>query len=138
MPAPYESMTGADGRTRCLTGTVWETAAGFARVVRHGRHIAVSGTTATLGDRAIGGQDAAAQTHFAIDKIDGALQSLGAALTDVVRTRVYVRHVRDWEAVARAHGGRFGRIQPGNTLVGAQLNGDEYLVEVEADAIVGV
>lgn len=138
MPAPYETRAGADGRTRCLSGTVWETAAGFARAIRHGQHIAVSGTTATLGDRAIGGQDAASQTHFAIDKVEGALQSLGAALTDVVRTRVYVRHVRDWEAVARAHGERFGRIQPANTLVGAELIGDEYLVEVEADAIVNV
>ena len=137
MPAPYETVTGADGRSRCLSGTVWETAAGFARAVRHGRHIAVSGTTATLGDRAIGGQDAASQAHFAIDKIEGALQSLGGALTDVVRTRVYVRHVRDWEPVARAHGERFGRIQPANTLVGAELVGDEYLVEIEADAIVG-
>lgn len=136
MPAPYETVTGADGRSRCLTGTVWETAAGFARAVRIGRHIAVSGTTATLGERAIGGQDASAQTHFAIDKIEGALQSLGGALTDVVRTRVYVRHVRDWEPVARAHGERFGRIQPANTLVGAELIGDEYLVEVEADAVV--
>ena len=138
MPAPYESKIGADRRTRCLTGTVWETAAGFARAVRHGQHIAVSGTTATLGDRAIGGQDAAAQAVFAIDKIEGALQSLGGALTDVIRTRVYVRHVRDWEPVARAHGERFGRIQPANTLIGAELIGDEYLVEIEADAIVGV
>jgi aryl-alcohol dehydrogenase-like predicted oxidoreductase/enamine deaminase RidA (YjgF/YER057c/UK114 family) len=138
MPPPYETITGPDGRIRCLTGTVWETAAGFARAIRHGQHIAVSGTTATLGDRAIGGQDAAAQTHFAIDKIEGALQSLGAALTDVVRTRVYVRHVRDWEAVARVHGERFGRIQPANTLVGAELVGDEYLVEIEAEAIAGV
>ncbi|MEY4634351.1 MAG: hypothetical protein RJA55_149, partial [Acidobacteriota bacterium] len=120
MPAPYGTRAGDDGRSRCLSGTVWETAAGFARAIRHGQHIAVSGTTATLGDRAIGGQDAASQTHFAIDKIEGALQSLGAALTDVVRTRVYVRHVRDWEVVARAHGERFGRIQPANTLVGAE------------------
>ncbi|MBA2413176.1 MAG: aldo/keto reductase [Burkholderiaceae bacterium] len=138
MPAPYESKIGADGRMRCLTGTAWETAAGFARAVRHGQHIAVSGTTATLGDLAIGGQDAAAQTVFAIDKIEGALQSLGGALTDVTRTRVYVRHVRDWEPVARAHGERFGRIQPANTLIGAELIDDEYLVEIEADAIVGV
>jgi aryl-alcohol dehydrogenase-like predicted oxidoreductase/enamine deaminase RidA (YjgF/YER057c/UK114 family) len=138
MPAPYETVTGADGRSRCLTGTVWETVAGFARAVRHGQHIVVSGTTATLGDRVIGGQDAAAQTHFAIDKIEGALQSLGAALPDVMRTRIFVRHVRDWEAVARAHGERFGRIQPANTLVGAELIGDEYLVEVEAEAIVSV
>jgi aryl-alcohol dehydrogenase-like predicted oxidoreductase/enamine deaminase RidA (YjgF/YER057c/UK114 family) len=138
MPAPYQTVAGADGRSRCLSGTVWEAAAGFARAIRHGQHIAVSGTTATLGDRAIGGEDAAAQTHFAIDKIEGALQSLGATLSDVVRTRVYVRYVRDWEAVARAHGERFGRIQPANTLVGAELIGDEYLVEIEADAIVGV
>lgn len=137
MPAPFASSTGADGRSRCLSGTVWETAAGFARAVRHGQHISVSGTTATLGARAIGGQDAASQALFAIDKIEGALQSLGAALTDVVRTRVYVRHIDDWEVVARVHGARFGRIQPANTMVGAALVGDEYLVEVEADAIVG-
>ena len=55
-----------------------------------------------------------------------------------MRTRIFVRHVRDWEAVARAHGERFGRIQPANTLVGAELIGDEYLVEVEAEAIVSV
>lgn len=138
MPPPYETVMGDDGRSRCLSGTIWETAAGFARAIRHGQHISISGTTATLGDRAIGGNDPAAQTHFAIDKLEGALQSLGAALTDVVRTRVYVRHVRDWEAVARAHGERFGRIQPANTLIGAELVGDEYLVEIEADAIVGV
>lgn len=138
MPAPYETVAGDDGRTRCLTGTVWESAAGFARAVRHGSHIAISGTTATLGDRAIGGHDAAAQTHFAIDKIEGALQSLGATLADVVRTRIYVRHVRDWEPVARAHGERFALVRPANTLIGAELVGDEYLVEIEADAIVGV
>jgi len=138
MPAPFETIAGANGRTRCLTGTVWESVAGFSRAVRSGQHIAVSGTTATMGDRAIGGQDAASQTHFAIDKIAGALQSLGGTLDDVTRTRVYVRHVRDWEAVARAHGERFGRIQPANTLIGAELVGDEYLVEVEADAIVGI
>lgn len=138
LPPPYETVAGNDGRSRCLSGTVWETAAGFARAIRHGQHISISGTTATLGDRAIGGNDPAAQTHFAIDKLEGALQSLGAALTDVVRTRVYVRHIRDWEPVARAHGERFGRIQPANTLIGAALVGDEYLVEIEADAIVGV
>jgi enamine deaminase RidA (YjgF/YER057c/UK114 family) len=82
----------------------------------------------------IGGTDPAAQTHFAIDKIEGALQSLGASLADVVRTRVYVRHVADWEPVARAHGARFGGIMPANTLIGAPLVGDEYLVEIEAEA----
>jgi enamine deaminase RidA (YjgF/YER057c/UK114 family) len=108
--------------------------AGYARAVRHGRRISVSGTTATLGNRVIGGRDPAAQAHFAIDKIEGALQSLGATLADVVRTRVYVKNVRDWEAVARVHGARFGAIVPANTLVAAPLIGDEYLVEIEADA----
>ena len=134
MPAPFRVIEGAGGRTVCLSGTSWERLAGYARAVRHGRRISVSGTTATLGDRLIGGRDAAAQTHFAIDKIEGALQSLGATLAHVVRTRVYVRNIGDWEAVARAHGARFGMVLPANTLVAAALVGDEYLVEIEADA----
>jgi aryl-alcohol dehydrogenase-like predicted oxidoreductase/enamine deaminase RidA (YjgF/YER057c/UK114 family) len=134
MPAPYRTTPGPGGRTWCLSGTPWEDIAGFARAVRHGRRITVSGTTATLGDRVIGGADPAAQAHFAIDKIEGALQSLGATLEDVVRTRVFVRRIEDWEPVARAHGARFGAIKPANTLVGAPLVGDEYLVEIEADA----
>jgi enamine deaminase RidA (YjgF/YER057c/UK114 family) len=108
--------------------------AGYARAVRHGTRISVSGTTATLGDRVIGGRDPAAQAHFAIDKIEGALQSLGATLGDVVRTRVFVSDIKHWEPVARAHGARFGAIRPANTLVEARLVGDEYLVEIEADA----
>jgi aryl-alcohol dehydrogenase-like predicted oxidoreductase/enamine deaminase RidA (YjgF/YER057c/UK114 family) len=134
MPSPYRVVAGADGRTRCFSGTPWEPLAGYARAVRHGRRISVSGTTATLGSRLIGGRDAAAQAHFAIDKIEGALQSLGATLADVVRTRVFVKNVGDWEAVARAHGARFGGIMPANTLVAAPLIGEEYLVEIEADA----
>lgn len=134
MPAPYEVVSAGGGRTACLSGTSWERIAGFARAVRHGTRISVSGTTATLGDRVIGGRDPAAQAHFAIDKIEGALQSLGATLGDVVRTRVYVRDIADWEAVARAHGARFAMVRPANTLIQATLVGDEYLVEIEADA----
>lgn len=134
MPAPYRVTPGIGGRTLCLSGTAWETMAGYARAVRHGRRINVSGTTATLGSRLIGGNDPAAQAHFAIDKIEGALQSLGATLQDVVRTRVYVKHIADWEVVARAHGARFSGVSPANTLVGAPLVGEEYLVEIEADA----
>lgn len=137
MPAPYAVVAGPDGRTRCLSGTPWERSAGYARAVRSGRTIRVSGTTATHGDRLIGGTDAAAQTHFVIDKIAGALQSLGSRLDDVVRTRIFVARIADWEAVARAHGVRFGHIQPANTLVQAALVGSEYLVEMEADAEVG-
>jgi aryl-alcohol dehydrogenase-like predicted oxidoreductase/enamine deaminase RidA (YjgF/YER057c/UK114 family) len=134
LPAPYEVVAAGDGRTACLSGTPWERFAGYARAVRQGTRIHVSGTTATLGDRLIGGRDPAAQTHFVIDKIEGALQSLGAALADVVRTRVYVRDIRDWEPVARAHGARFADIRPANTLVSAALVGEEYLVEIEAEA----
>ena len=134
LPPPYRTIERGDGRTLCLSGTTWESVAGFARAVRQGRRIFVSGTTATMGDRVIGGRDPAAQTHFVIDKIEGALQSLGGTLSDVVRTRVYVGNIADWEAVARVHGARFGAIQPANTLVAATLVGNEYLVEMEAEA----
>ena len=133
-PPPYAVERRADGRLLCLSGTTWESLAGFSRATRRGNRVHVSGTTATHGNRLIGGTDPAAQTHFAIDKIEGALQSLGAKLEDVVRTRVFVRRLDDWEPVARAHGQRFGHIQPANTLVSASLVGDEYLVEIEAEA----
>ncbi len=133
-PAPYSVEQRAGGRVICLSGTPWESIGGFSRATRRGTHVHVSGTTATHGDRPIGGTDPAAQTHFAIDKIEGALHSLGAKLEDVVRTRVFVARLEDWEAVARAHGERFRHIQPANTLVAASLVGGEYLVEVEAEA----
>jgi aryl-alcohol dehydrogenase-like predicted oxidoreductase/enamine deaminase RidA (YjgF/YER057c/UK114 family) len=133
-PAPYAVHRRADGRVLCLSGTPWEGIAGFSRATRRGTRVEVSGTTATHGDHVVGGTDAAAQTHFAIDKIEGALQSLGAKLEDVIRTRVFVARIDDWPAVARAHGERFGHIQPANTLVAASLVGDAYLVEVEAEA----
>ena len=107
MPSPYEAQDTGDGRSKVLSGTVWEDLAGFSRAVRHGNRILVSGTTATHGERAIGGEDPAAQTHFVIDKIEGAIQSLGGQLKDVVRTRIYVQNVSDWEPVARVHGERF-------------------------------
>ena len=78
-----------------------------------------------------------AQTHFIIDKIEGALQTLGAQLEDVVRTRIYVRNLDDWEPVARVHGQRFANILPANTLVQAELVGNDYLVEIEAEARCG-
>ncbi len=137
LPAPYPTQAGDDGRTLVLSGTVWEDIAGFARAVRKGDRVLISGTTATHGDRVIGGEDPAAQTHFAIDKIDGALKSLGASLEDVVRTRILINNLDDWEPVSRAHGRRFGSIRPANTLVQAGLVGDGYLVEIEAEAIVG-
>ena len=134
-PKPFKAVKRPDGKTVVLSGTPWEEIAGFCRAVRVGDRIIVSGTTATHRDRVIGGADAGAQTHFVIDKLDAALQSLGSRLEDVVRTRVYVKHMSDWEAVARAHGNRFGDVLPANTLVQAQLVGEDYLVEIEAEAV---
>ena len=135
-PAPYPVRRGRDGRARVSSGTMWEEVAGFSRAVRQGDRIWVAGTTATHRDRLIGGDDPAAQTHFAIDKVEGALHSLGAELSDVVRTRLYVRDAADWEAVARAHGQRFRDVVPANTLIRSGLVGDGYRVEIEAEAVV--
>lgn len=133
---PYPTIEGKDGRTKALSGTVWEDIAGFSRAVRKGNTIAISGTTATHGNDVIGENDAALQTHFVLDKIEGALQSLGAKMDDVIRTRIFIRNMEDWETVARVHGERFSEIQPANTLVQAALVGEEYLVEIEADALI--
>ncbi len=137
LPAPFAVQVCGEGRSQVASGAAWEEMAGYSRAVRCGDRILVSGTTATHRERVIGGSDAAAQFHFAVDKIEGAIQSLGGRLEDVVRTRVYVRRLADWEAVARAHARRFGEIRPANTLLQADLVGDEYLVEVEAEAVVG-
>jgi enamine deaminase RidA (YjgF/YER057c/UK114 family) len=120
-----------------LTGTAWEETAGFSRAVRHGGHVWISGTMATHRSRVIGGADAEAQAHFVIDKIEGTLTSIGSRLEDVIRTRVYIRHASTWEAVARVHGERFGHILPATTMIQASLIGDPYLVEIEAEALVG-
>ncbi len=129
-----EPAVSAFGRQKVFSGTVWEDFAGYCRAIKKGNRILVSGTTATHKDRVIGGKDPEAQTHFVIDKIEGALQSLGSKLEEVIRTRIYVQRMEDWEAIARAHGERFAHIQPANTLIRADLIGDDYLVEIEAEA----
>jgi len=136
IPPPYPTETGSDGRIKVLSGTLWEDLAGYSRAVRKGNRILVSGTTATHGSKLIGGNNPAAQTHFIIDKIEGAIQSLGGTLSDVVRTRIYIKNMNDWEAIARAHGERFKNIQPVNTMIKAELIGAEYLLEMEAEAAV--
>ena len=133
-PAPYPSFEVSADRSKALSGTIWEDIAGFSRAVRKGKRILISGTTATHGSKSMGGNDPAAQTHFILDKLEGALQSLGGKLEDVIRTRIFIRHIKDWEPIARAHGERFKTIQPANTMVRADLIGDEYLVEIEAEA----
>jgi enamine deaminase RidA (YjgF/YER057c/UK114 family) len=119
------------------SNTPFERIAGYSRAVRVGNLVFVAGTTAS--DAA--GQvqhpgDAAAQTSYILRKIEAALAEAGAALADVVRTRIFVRDLADWEAVARAHGSVFGDIRPANTLVRAEPITLEMLVEIEADAVV--
>lgn len=124
-------------RKNVSSGTSWEAMAGYSRAVRVGSSIHVSGTTATDGDgNLVGGADPAAQARYAIQKIERAIQSLGGELADVVRTRIYVSDIANWEPVARVHGEFFGEIRPANTLVEARLVGPQYLVEIEAEAIV--
>ncbi|MEO0339645.1 MAG: RidA family protein, partial [Bacteroidota bacterium] len=136
LPSPSPVVPIRDGRSKALSGTIWEDIAGFSRAVRVGNRILISGTTATHRNKRIGGDDPGAQAHFVIDKIEGAIQSLGGSLEDVVRTRIYIHNMEDWEPVSRAHGSRFGHIQPANTMVQAGLIGEGYLVEIEAEAVV--
>lgn len=119
------------------TNTIWEEIAGFSRAVRVGNQIHVSGTTATdPNGNVVGADDPAAQAHYIIDKIEAAIQQVGGTLNDVYRTRIYISDKRLWEPVSRVHGERFGEIRPANTLVEAGIIGDEYLVEIEAEAMI--
>ena len=129
---------GHNDRWSVDSDSVWEPIAGYSRAVRDGAHVSVSGTTATNGKGgvvAVG--DAGAQTTWILDKIAASLTALGARVEDVIRTRIYLRDVGDWEAVSREHGRVFGHTRPANTLVQAgALIGDGYLVEIEAEALV--
>lgn len=129
-------MSSTIERRSVSSGTVWEELAGYSRAVRVGDRILVSGTTATGPAGLVGGSDPAAQARYILDKIEKAITQLGGSMQDVVRTRVFVKNIDDWEPVARVHGERFGQIRPVNTLVEAKLVGPEYLVEIEAEAIV--
>lgn len=128
-------MPGRPKRSRAMSGTVWEAKAGFARAVRIGNRILVSGTTATARDgSAVCEGDAEGQAVYILDKILGAVTSLGGTAEDVTRTRVYLRNAGDWEAVSKVHGRYFGEILPANTLVGGIDLIGPYLVEIEAEA----
>lgn len=124
-------------RTNISSGTPWEALAGYSRAVRVGSVVYVAGTTAA--DAAGNVQhpgDAAGQARYALRKIAAALAEAGATLEDVVRTRMFVRDIADWEAVARAHGEVFGHIRPAATLVRAELINPAMLVEIEAEAVI--
>jgi len=126
-------------RENIASGTPWEPVVGYSRAVRVGDHVYVSGTTATDAEgNIVGIGDPYAQTRQIIGNLKSALERSGAHLEDVVRTRIFVTDIGQWEAVGRAHGETFATIRPVCTMVEvAKLIAPEIMVEIEADAVIG-
>ena len=125
-------------RINISSGAKWEELVGYSRAVRVGNIVEVAGTTAVdENGQIVGAGNPYEQTKFILGKIERALQSAGASLKDVVRTRMFVTNIRQWEEIGRAHGEFFRKIKPVATLVAVKaLISPELLVEIEATAII--
>lgn len=124
-------------RVNISSGAVWEDIVGYSRAVKIGNNIEIAGTTATDGDQIIGKGDLYTQTRYILEKIENALAQSGASMKDVIRTRMFVTDIKNWQEAGRAHGEVFLQIKPVTTMVEVSaLIHPDLLIEIEATAVI--